>query len=334
MKPGTEQLESIPPVEQAVAEAAETTPRKPSRIKRAIARVRRSRWLRMGIALAVVGMVLLALAYGVLRVLGPKEKFAPLDLPYVQDFSDIDPRTWFISDGIWSLRQEMLAQAANLNKPADIYVPGQIVKEQPYHLSTYITFTKSTQEAGVNFNAQYPKMTTQQHQVYVARRSEDAGSDSADCGRRTDHGTRGRLHRREWRVRAPGHRALRHRQRGVPARRLCAGQHLYRPAQRPDHDRAPATLLPERARRLPHPRPGARSTRSRSRRPKPRSPARRSTSATSTSNLPAPAGFPSAASGRLPTANSSRPTPPSRMPPSAMKGAHSKIMSYRPPFTT
>ena len=179
MKPGTEQLESIPPVEQAVAEAAEATPRKPSRVKRAIARVRRSRWLRLGIALAVIGVVLFGLAYGVLRVLGPKEKFAPLDLPYVQHFADMDPRKWFISDGVWSLRQEMLAQAANLNKPADIYIPGQIVKEQPYHLSTYITFTKSTQEAGVNFNAQYPKMTTQQHQVFVARRSEDAGSDSA-----------------------------------------------------------------------------------------------------------------------------------------------------------
>ena len=179
MKPGTEQLESIPPVEQAVAEAAEATPRKPSRVKRVIARVRRSRWLRLGIALAVVGVVLFGLAYGVLRVLGPKEKFAPLDLPYVQHFADMDPRKWFISDGVWSLRQEMLAQAANLNKPADIYIPGQIVKEQPYHLSTYITFTKSTQEAGVNFNAQYPKMTTQQHQVFVARRSEDAGSDSA-----------------------------------------------------------------------------------------------------------------------------------------------------------
>ncbi len=179
MNPGTEQFKSIPPAEETIAEATAVTPRQPSRIKRALARVRRSRLLRLGIALAVVAVVLLGLAYGVLRVLGPKEKFAPLDLPYVQDFSDIDPRTWFISDGIWSLRQEMLAQAANLNKPADIYIPGQIAKEQPYHISTYITFAKSTQEAGVNFNAQYPKMTTQQHQVFVARHSPDPGTDNA-----------------------------------------------------------------------------------------------------------------------------------------------------------
>lgn len=180
MNPGTEQLNSIPPAEEAITEAAAATPRKPSRITRTITRVRGSRLLRLGIALAVVAVVLLGLAYGVLRVLGPKEKFAPLDLPYVQNFSDIDPRTWFVSDGVWSLRQEMLAQAANLNKPADIYIPGQIAKEQPYHLSTYIIFAKSTQEAGVNFNAQYPKMTTQQHQVYVGRRSEDTGTDTSD----------------------------------------------------------------------------------------------------------------------------------------------------------
>ena len=158
---------------------AEATPRKLSRVGRMIARVRRSRLLRLGIAIAVIGVVLLGLAYGVLRVLGPKEKFAPLSLPYVQNFADVDPRTWFISDGVWSLRQEMLAQAANLNKPADIYIPGQIAKEQPYHISTYIALSKSTQEAGVNFNAQYPKMTTQEHQVYIGRRSEDAGTDSS-----------------------------------------------------------------------------------------------------------------------------------------------------------
>ncbi len=133
-----------------------------------------------GAAVIIVGGIL---AFALTRLLGPSQKFTTIELPYVQDFADLDPKKWFRGDGIWALRNDMLSQNANLNKPAAIYLPGKIAAEQPYHLSTYVTLAKSTQQAGINFNAQYPDMTKRQHQVYLVKRPADvtSGTNSADA---------------------------------------------------------------------------------------------------------------------------------------------------------
>lgn len=132
-----------------------------------------------GAAVVLVGGIV---AFAMTRLLGPGQKFSTIELPYVQDFSDLDPKKWFLGNGIWALREEMLSQNANLNKPAAIYLPGKITAEQPYHFSTYVTLAKSTQQAGINFNAQYPDMTKRQHQVYLLRRPPDVtgGTNSDD----------------------------------------------------------------------------------------------------------------------------------------------------------
>ena len=145
----------------------------PSSTQKPPARQRRPRLLVWAIRGVLVAVVLAALAYGALRVLGPRDAIAVFELPYVQDFTDIDPREWPMVDGIWSIRNEMLVQVANLTRPAAIYVPQQVAADQPYHFSTYIVVAKSTRRAGINFNAQYPNMSEQQHQVYIARQLAD-----------------------------------------------------------------------------------------------------------------------------------------------------------------
>jgi hypothetical protein len=161
--------------------ASDAMPTAPSSPPSRFSRLRRSKLIRLALGLAVLAAVVVVLAFAVLRILGPSERFSTLTLPYVQDFADVDPKKWFISDGVWSIREEMLAQAANLSTPASIYAPGKIAEEQPYHLSSYITLAKSTQQAGVNFNAQYPDMTERQHQVYIARRMEDVSQEGSDA---------------------------------------------------------------------------------------------------------------------------------------------------------
>jgi hypothetical protein len=134
----------------------------------------RARLVQLGVGLAFLGLVLLGLAFAVTQVLGPRQRFAAFDLPYVQDFSDVDVKPWFSDRGAWSIREEMLAQAANLEQPAQIFVPQRLHANQPYHLSAYLTLAKNTQSAGINFNAQYPNLTSQLHRVTINR--DEAGA--------------------------------------------------------------------------------------------------------------------------------------------------------------
>lgn len=121
------------------------------------------------IGLALVGLVLLVLALAITRLLGPRQRFAAFELPYVQDFSDVDIKPWFSDRGAWVVREKMLMQTANLERPAHIFVPHQLDAEQLYHLSAYLTLAKNTRAAGINFNAQYPHLATRLHRVMINR---------------------------------------------------------------------------------------------------------------------------------------------------------------------
>lgn len=142
-------------------------------------RLFRSRWVRLTLGLGVSALLLAILAFGLLRVLGPRDKIGVLSMPYTEQFVTVELKKWIARDGVWSLRQDMLAQAANLEKQAQIYLPLKIPTEQPYHLSTYIVLGKSTRGAGVDFNAQYPDLPNKQHQVYIARIEAGAATDGA-----------------------------------------------------------------------------------------------------------------------------------------------------------
>lgn len=132
-------------------------------------RLLRSRLVRLLFALGVVAIVLAIVAFGILRVLGARDKIASLTLPFVEEFTTVDLSKWLTREGVWVLRQDSLAQLANLEKPAQLYLPGKIAADQPYHVSTYVIFGGSTRVAGVNFNAQFPNLTKQQHQVRIVR---------------------------------------------------------------------------------------------------------------------------------------------------------------------
>lgn len=74
--------------------------------------------------------------------------------------------------------KDALAQLANLESGA-LFLPAKIAADQPYHLSTYVIFGGSTRAAGVNFNVQYPALTTQTHQVVIRRTEAPAAEDGA-----------------------------------------------------------------------------------------------------------------------------------------------------------
>lgn len=142
-------------------------------------RLLRSRLVRLLFALGVVAIVLGIVAFGILRVLGARDKIASLTLPFVEEFTTVDLSKWLTREGVWVLRQDSLAQLANLEKQANLYLPAKIAADQPYHLSTYVIFGGSTRAAGVNFNAQYPNLTKQQHQVRIVRHEAAAAEAGA-----------------------------------------------------------------------------------------------------------------------------------------------------------
>jgi hypothetical protein len=123
----------------------------------------------------VVGLLLLVLFMGVatlvfLRWHNGARQLAPFRLPYVQNFKDVHLTGWLAQSGNWSIRNETLVQVANPDKPALIFVPLKLSDEQLYHLSVHITLAATAKAAGINFNAQYPKLTEQTQQVYIARK--------------------------------------------------------------------------------------------------------------------------------------------------------------------
>lgn len=142
-------------------------------------RLWRSRLVRLLFALGVLAIVLAIVAFGILRVLGARDKIATLTLPFVEEFTTVDLSKWLTREGVWVLRQDSLAQLANLEKPAQLYLPAKIAADQPYHVSTYVIFGGSTRAAGVNFNAQYPNLTKQQHQVRIVRHEATAAEAGA-----------------------------------------------------------------------------------------------------------------------------------------------------------
>lgn len=142
-------------------------------------RLLRSRLVRLLFALGILAIVLAIVAFGILRVLGARDKIATLTLPFVEEFTTVDVSKWLTREGVWVLRQDSLAQLANLEKQAQLYLPAKIAADQPYHVSTYVIFGGSTRAAGVNFNAQYPNLPRQQHQVRIVRHEAAAAEAGA-----------------------------------------------------------------------------------------------------------------------------------------------------------
>ena len=134
--------------------------------------------VRVLIAIGALAVLVIVLGFGLMRILGPSERFTTFVLPYTEDFQSVDTKRWFAVSGVWSIRNETLAQITNLDDGAQIFIPKKIADGQFYHLSTYISLSSKTRSAGINFNAQYPKLTQHMHQIYLNRVVLEEGSDT------------------------------------------------------------------------------------------------------------------------------------------------------------
>lgn len=154
-------------------------------------RVRRAPRL---VRVAVAGLVVLAacavVLLGLTRLVGPRERFTTLSLPYVQDFREVDIKRWFSQNGLWAIRKEALVQTANpaptSEQAAYLFLPYKIEPDTPYRLSMYITLPKNGRKAGVSFNAQYPQLTEKLHQVIISRSEDGSMALSAGYADKTD----------------------------------------------------------------------------------------------------------------------------------------------------
>lgn len=129
-------------------------------------------------AIGALAALTIVVGFGLMRILGPSERFTTFVLPYTEDFQSVDTKRWFAVSGVWSIRDETLAQITNLDDGAQIFIPKKVEDGQFYHLSTYISLSSKTRSAGINFNAQYPKLTQQMHQIYLNRVVPEEGSET------------------------------------------------------------------------------------------------------------------------------------------------------------
>ena len=124
----------------------------------------------------LVIFVLLAVAavlFGAYQLLAPRQTLTVYSLPYVQNFDDVNLRRWFINKGVWTIRDQTLAQTVGGDEAGQLHVPFKLPEDQAYHVSVLVTLKKDTRAAGLVFNSQYPGLTEKQHRVYISRPQKD-----------------------------------------------------------------------------------------------------------------------------------------------------------------
>ncbi len=129
-------------------------------------------WLlrfRFLIVLGALAVVAASLYLGIKVLLAPKQAVTTYVLPYTQTFDDINLRNWYTKGGVWTLRTGTLSQTIGGEEPNFLHIPLKLPEDSSYHASVFITMKKDTIAAGLSFNAQYPKLTEQQHRVFIHR---------------------------------------------------------------------------------------------------------------------------------------------------------------------
>jgi len=119
--------------------------------------------------LALIGLALLFLNWGLHKVFKPPEPFSTYTLPYSQGFEEVVITRWFAGGGDWTIRDGALMQADESIEAAQIFIPRWLVKGQPYRYSAQISLSDTAQAAGLSFNAQYPRIYSNHHRAIVAR---------------------------------------------------------------------------------------------------------------------------------------------------------------------
>ncbi len=119
--------------------------------------------------LGLIGLALLFINWGLHKVFNPPEPFNTYALPYSQGFEEVVITRWFAGGGDWAIRDEALMQSDESVEAAQIFIPHWLVKGQPYRYSAQISLSDTAQAAGLNFNAQYPRIYSNHHRAIVVR---------------------------------------------------------------------------------------------------------------------------------------------------------------------
>ena len=117
----------------------------------------------------LIGLVLAALLLFISFkfLLSPAQPVSTYELPYVQNFDDVDLKRWFTNGGVWSIRSGTLVQTVGGEDPAHLHIPLKVPENQPYHISVFLTVKKDTRSIGLSFNAQYPNLISKEQRVYL-----------------------------------------------------------------------------------------------------------------------------------------------------------------------
>lgn len=125
----------------------------------------------LGAGVLVVAAAMLFVVFQVF--LAPRQKFTTYELPYEQNFDDVNLRRWFSGEGVWAIRNGALNQTIGGETITQAHIPLKLLQDVSYHASVYITLKKDTQSAGLAFNSQYPDLEQKQHRVYITRPDKD-----------------------------------------------------------------------------------------------------------------------------------------------------------------
>ncbi|MEZ4668493.1 MAG: hypothetical protein R3E39_11300 [Anaerolineae bacterium] len=97
----------------------------------------------------------------------------PLQLPYSEDFEQVDRLRYRQFGGLWKVQDGALLQSIENDSDLMAVLPVRILPEQSYHLETHITFRSGNSGGGLMFNLEHPDNRREGHMV---RFGADAGS--------------------------------------------------------------------------------------------------------------------------------------------------------------
>ena len=80
---------------------------------------------RARVLLSIAGLLMIAgVLFGSVQVLlAPRQAFTEYELPYVQNFDDVNLRRWFIHKGVWTIRDQTLAQTIGGDEAGQLHLP-------------------------------------------------------------------------------------------------------------------------------------------------------------------------------------------------------------------
>lgn len=131
------------------------------------------RWHITLLPLGLIALVVVFLNWGLRAKIGPDQPFDTFEFPYSETFEGTRINRWFTSGGKWTLASSALVQVEEGQEPAKIFAPHWLPDDQAYLVSVDIELSEGTQEAGINFNAQYPDIQQNHQRVYFARQGNE-----------------------------------------------------------------------------------------------------------------------------------------------------------------